>query len=371
MITRMRPGRHGDGGTLFLVVEAPPSKSRHWVQRLTVHGTRRDIGLGGWPFVTLAEARDQAFENRRLARRGGDPVARAVTVPTFRAAALAVEQGSAWAALSRQNRRTALAMYCGALLDRPVNQIGRADALRVLVPLYREKAATGRRLRGWLRGVLAWGQAHGYIEGPNVAGEMIDAALPTNGNGAQHRAALAYRDVPAALERIATGEASPAAKACLRFIAVTAVRSGEARGATWAEIDLTAGAWKIPAERMKAGREHRVPLSREAVEVLEFMRPLRGASDLIFPGVGGKVIYASALLRVFHRMTGREDASVHGLRSAFRTWAAEVGNTTRDLAEQALAHVVGSEIERSYQRGDLFERRRLVMAEWAAFCCCR
>ena len=363
-IGRLRPGRHGDGGTLFLVVEAPPSGSRHWVQRLTVNGRRRDIGLGGWPFVGLAEARDRAFVNRQAARRGGDPVPRAATVPTFRQAAAKVEAATHWAGRTAESRRVAFATYCAAILDRRVDQVDRRATLAILAPIWIEKAATARRLRGWLRGVLAWAQAHGHVE-VNYAGEAIDGGLPTNGKATrEHRPALRYQDVPGALERIAASTAAPSVRACLRFIALTAVRSGEARLMVWSEVDLTAREWKIPASRMKAGREHRVPLSDQAVEVLVTMQPGAG---LVFPARVGKPISPSTLLKAFHAATGTK-ASVHGLRSSFRVWCAEAANTTRDLAEQCLAHVVGSEIERSYQRGDLFDHRRRLMADWAAFC---
>ena len=367
-IGRLRPGRHGDGGTLFLVVEAPPSGSRHWVQRLTVNGRRRDIGLGGWPFVGLAEARDRAFVNRQAARRGGDPVPRAATVPTFRQAAAKVEAATHWAGRTAESRRVAFATYCAAILDRRVDQVDRRATLAILVPIWIEKRATARRLRGWLRGVFSWAQAHGHVE-VNVAGECIDGALPkANGKATHaHRPALEYRQVPGALAAIAASGATLPVKACLRFIILTAVRSGEARLATWAEIDLPGREWKIPASRMKAGREHRVPLSDQAVEALESVRPLAGPSGLVFPGVGGKPLGSSVLLKLINREVSTA-ASVHGCRSSFRVWCAEAANTTRDLAEQCLAHVVGSEIERSYQRGDLFDRRRRLLADWAAFC---
>ena len=367
----LRPGRHADGGTLYFTVEPPPSTSRRWVQRIVIRGRRRDLGLGGWPFVGLSEAREIAYENRRSARRGGDPVARVQQrVPTLREAAEAVEKGASWAAMTLLNRRTALSMYCADLLDRPIDEISREDMLRVLVPVYSTKRATAKRLRGWIRGVLAWGQAHGHVEGVNVAGEMIDAAVPKNGHTVEHRPMLRYQDVPEGLRKIEASSATPAVRACLRLIALTACRSGEARGATWEEIDLTARVWTIPASRMKANREHIVPLTAQTIEVIESMRPLSGgaADDLVFPSsVSGKGIGASTLLKALYRSLGTEDACVHGFRSSFRTWAGERSGAVRDVIELALAHEVGSSVERSYARTTLIEKRRALMAAWAGY----
>ena len=253
-IPTLRPGRHGDGGTLYLVVE-PGGHSRHWVQRLTVDGKRRDLGLGGYPYVGLAEARAAAFSNRQLARRGGDPTAalQRSRVPTFRTACERVDAAATWKGQGPEDRRRALERYCGSILDRRLDQIRRADVIGILAPLMAEKRAMGSKLHGWIRGALAWGVAREHLESNVAAG--IGAALP-------------YAEVGAALEAIAACTASEALKSCLRFIILTAVRSGEARGATWSEMDLQAAEWRIPAERMKAGREHRVPLSLAAMDAV-------------------------------------------------------------------------------------------------------
>ena len=258
-IGTLQPGRHSDGGTLFLVVE-PGRRSRHWVQRLTVEGRRRDLGLGGYPYVGLAEARAAAFANRQVARRGGDPTARVrpSRIPTFRKACERVGTAATWKGLGAKNRESALERYCGPLMDRRLDQIRRADVIAILAPVMAEKPAIGSKLHGWIRGVLAWGAAREHLEF-NVA-DGIGAALPAR-RAKRHHAALPYREVGAALESIATCGAREAVKACLRFTILTAVRSGEARGAKWSEMDLQAAEWRIPAERMKGGREHRVPLS--------------------------------------------------------------------------------------------------------------
>ena len=366
------PGRYGDSGTLYLVVA--PGGSKSWVQRFTVNGKRRDHGLGGFPLVTLAEAREQAFENRRHAHRGRDPLAdkRRVMTPTFeQAAQRALEANRArW-----RNTKTAtnwtesMTKYAYPVFgDRHVDQIGREDVLRVLTPIWSSKPEIGRKVRQRIRATLAWAQAHNYIEN-NPAGEAINAALPATTALKVHFRALPYPDVGAALDVIEASRASVSARACLRFVVLTACRSGEARLATWGEIDLDAGEWRIPAARMKTGVEHRVPLSGAALAVLESVQPLRDRFDLLFPSPSrpGKPLSDMTLTKVL-RDTGLADrATVHGFRSAFRTWASERTSVPHAVCEMALAHRVGSDVERSYARSDLFEKRRGLMVAWAEY----
>ena len=367
--TLRKPGRYQAGDTVYLVVAKGRTGrvNKRWVQRLHVQGKRRDISIGTYPAVTLSEARERAHDNRLTAKRGGDPSGRASTVPTFADVSAKVDQGGQWRGRIRETRRRTLARYAARLMGRPVDQIDRAAVLSVLGPVYRDKPATGKLLRGWVRGVLAAAQALGHVD-VNAAGEVIDAALPKTPKTREHRRALPYADVPAALEAVEASGAGPAVKAAIRFTTLTAVRSGEARGATWGEVDLEAREWRVPASRMKAGAEHRVPLSDAAVAVLEGMRAHSdGAADsLIFPGVGGRRLNGDTLIKALRRATGR-DADVHGFRSSFRTWAAERSGATRDVAEMALAHVVGGAVERSYARSDLFDQRRGLMDRWAAF----
>ena len=366
------PGRYAAGPTLYLRIA--PGGTKSWVQRLTIDGRRHDIGLGGWPLVTLTEARDQAFEYRRLVRQGGNPLGekRKATVPAFEEAsrrALEANRGR-W-----RNRKTAdnwtatMTKYVHPVFgNRRVDQIGREDVLRVLTPIWSTKPEIGRKVRTRIRQTLAWAQAHNYIEN-NPAGEAIDAALPATTALKRHLRALAYPEVAAALETIEASRASVSARACLRFVVLTACRSGEARGATWAEIDLEAREWRIPAERMKTGSEHRVPLADAALDVLETVRPLRDRSDLLFPSPvrPGRPLSDMSLTKVL-RDTGLADrATVHGMRSAFRTWAAERTSVPHAVAEMALAHRVGSDVERSYARSDLFEKRRGLMTAWAEY----
>ena len=366
------PGRYGDGGTLYLVVA--PRGSKSWVQRFTVNGKRRDHGLGGFPLVTLAEAREQAFENRRHAHRGRDPLAhkRRAMTPTFKQAsgrALEANRGRWRNAKTADNWIATMAKYADPVFgDRRVDQIGREDVLRVLTPIWSSKPEIGRKVRQRIRATLAWAQAHNYIEN-NPAGEAINAALPATTALKVHFRALPYPDVGAALDVIEASRASVSARACLRFVVLTACRSGEARLATWGEIDLDAGEWRIPAARMKTGVEHRVPLSGAALAVLESVQPLRDRFDLLFPSPSrpGKPLSDMTLTKVL-RDTGLADrATVHGFRSAFRTWASERTSVPHAVCEMALAHRVGSDVERSYARSDLFEKRRGLMVAWAEY----
>ena len=312
------PGRYGDGGTLFLNVA--PGGSKSWVQRLTVFGVRRDIGLGGWPLLSLAAARVKAFENRKLARiDDGDPLAgrRRAKMRTFEQVAREAHEANRarWSRKHAFNWLSSLERFAFPVLGRmPVDRITGQDVLSVLGPI---PADTARRVRQRIRTALGFALGHGYVAS-NAAGADLDGALPAAAARAKHFRALPYRDVAAALETVEASGASWAAKGCFRFLVLTACRSGEARGATWSEIDLEAREWRIPAERMKSGAEHRVPLSDAAVAVLERMRPLQDPSGLVFPsprGVG-RPLSGMTLIRLL-RDCGLGDVTVHGLRAAF------------------------------------------------------
>ena len=367
-----RPGRYGDGGTLYLVVA--PGGSKSWVQRLTIGGTRRDLGLGGFPLVTLAEAREQAFDNRRQARRGRDPRAdrRRAQAPTFeQAAGRALEANRArWRnAKTAANWTESMTKHAFPVFGaRRVDQIGREDVLRVLTPIWTAKPELARKVRQRIRATLQWAMAHGHVD-HNVAGEAIDGALPAMPAVAAHFRALPYGEVGRALDLIEASRASLSAKACLRFVALTACRSGEARGATWDEVDLESREWRIPASRMKAAEEHRVPLSDAALAVVESVRPLRDRSGLLFPSPqrAGRPLSDMALTKVLRDTGLAARATVHGFRTSFRTWASERTSVPHAVAEMALAHAVGSSVERSYARSDLFDKRRRLMDQWAQY----
>ena len=364
------PGRYGDGGTLYLVVA--PGGSKSWVQRLTIDGKRHDIGLGGWPVVSLAMARDRAFANRRAVAEGRDPLAekRKTAAPTFREAsarARETNEGRWRHAKTAMNWDASLAMYAYPIIgDKRVDRIGREDVLGVLTPIWVKKPEVARKVRQRIRATLAWAQAHGYVE-QNLAGEAINGALPALPAVREHFRALPYGEVGAALDTIHAARASVSARACLRFVVLTACRSGEARLATWGEMELQKREWRIPGERMKTGDEHRVPLSDAALEVLEQVRPLRDSSGLVFPSPSrpGRPLSDMALTKLLRDVGLADRATVHGFRSSFRTWASERTSVPHAVCEMALAHRVGSDVERSYARSKLFEKRRGFMAAWA------
>ena len=366
------PGMHGDGATLYLNVTSTGAKS--WIQRLTVDGKRRDLGLGGWPTVSMAEARDKAFENRKLARAGGDPLAakRMARMPTFRDAAQRTFEANRPRWRNAKVERTWMQQLerhaLPALGDMPVDQIGREDVLRVLTPIWTSRPEVARKLRQRIRATLAWAQAHGYVE-HNVAGEAISGALPAMPAVQEHYRALPYGEVADALATVEASRASLPAKLCLRFLVLTAARSGEARGAAWDEIDPDSGEWRIPAGRMKAKVEHRVPLSDAALAVLERARPLREASGLVFPSPNrrNKPLSDMTLTKILRTTGLAERTTVHGFRSSFRDWAAETTNAPHAVMELCLAHAVGSAVEQAYARSDLFAKRRALMARWAEF----
>ena len=353
------PGRYGDSTpTLYMVLS--PGGSKAWVQRLTIGGCRTDLGLGGFPLVSIEEAREAAWANRRLVRQRGDPRAekRKAQVPTFREAAEkcgAVRSGKARSAAKRQG---ALEKHVYPVIgSQRVNEIRRSDVLRVLKPL---PAATQSKVKSHIKTTMAWCQSHEFIDANPCDG--IKAALPTA--RPEHRKALHYSAVPESLEAIANSGANEVVKACLRFVILTACRSGEARGATWDEIDFEAREWRIPPERMKGGVEHRVPLTVESSRVLGSVRGLH--DRLVFPSTTRGVMHDATLGKVLKR--AGIDCSVHGYRSSFRTWAMEEANVTRDVAELALAHQIGSSVERSYARGTMYRARAELMSDWAAYC---
>ncbi|MDE0155121.1 MAG: tyrosine-type recombinase/integrase [Gammaproteobacteria bacterium] len=364
-------GLHLAAPTLYLAV-TNGGRGKSWIQFLTINGKRHKIGLGSVNLVSLAEARDQAHENRRAVQAGGDPLAekRRAVMPTFRQAAVRTI-----AARQPRWRNGQTAAIWSKVLGKhvypavgatPVDKIGREDVLRILTPIWASRPEQARRARRMMRAVFLWAQAHGLID-TNPAGEVIDGALPAQPAVKANLRALPWREVPAALDTVEQSPASLAARLALRFQILTACRGGEIRGAAWAEIDLEGATWTIPGLRMKSNREHRVPLTAPALEILEQARALADGSGLVFPSPRrpGRPLSDMAFTKVL-RDTGLADrTTAHGFRSSFRDWAADNGKA-RDVAEAALAHVVGG-TEGSYFRSDVFDRRRLLMDQWAAF----
>ena len=367
-----KPGRYGDGAGLYLNVAAAGSKS--WVQRIVIDGRRRDIGLGGYPAVGLAEARGLAAANRTAVAEGRDPVAeqRRPATPTFREAARQVHEAN----LPRWRNRKHAAAWLRTLEryafptmgNMPVDRVGRADVLAVLTPIWASRAETARRVRQRIRTVMRWAMAHGFIEN-NPAGEAIDGALPPMPKLKAHLRALPYGEVGAALKVVDDSQASFAAKLCLGFTILTAARSGETRGARWDEIDVAKALWTVPEERMKGGTEHRVPLSDAALAVLSEARKIHDGSDLVFPSPmrQGRTLSDMTLTKVLRTTGLAERATVHGFRSAFRDWASENTSAAEAAMELSLAHRGGSSVQKAYARSDLLDQRRPLMEAWAEF----
>ena len=363
------PGRYGDGGTLYLVVT--PGGSKQWIQRLTVRGRQTDIGLGGYPVVGLREARERAQANRARARAGADPLLerRRAAVPSFRN--LAAQHIEALTPSWRNAKHavqwgSTLAAYAHPFIgNRPVDQITRADVIGLLSPIWTEKPETARRVRQRVRSVMARAIAMEHVEF-NPAGEGIDAALAKLPRIKAHHKALPYVQLPAALNAVRESPSTPAVKLGFLFLALTACRSGEIRGARLEEVDLETATWTVPPGRMKAGRPHRVPLSDEAIAVLKGARALDNGSGLVFPAPrSGGELSDMAFVQVLRRLG--LDFVPHGLRSSFRDWAAEQTNAPHAVMEAALAHSVRNSTEAAYFRSDLFDLRRDLMAEWGRY----
>ncbi|MGG3810890.1 integrase arm-type DNA-binding domain-containing protein [Methylorubrum rhodesianum] len=366
-----QPGRYADGNGLYLVVD--PCGAKRWLLRLVVQGRRRDIGLGGAGLVPLAEARERALTYRKIAREGGDPLAerrKAQDVtPTFAEAVERVhgELKASWAnAKHAQQWRNTLQQYaCPQLGTRRVDQIDTPDVLRVLAPIWLSKPETARRVRQRIGTVLDWAKAAGYRSGENPI-EGVAKGLPKQGDRDEHHAALPYAQVPDFVMRLRAAEASEGSRLAFEFLILTAARTGEVLGARWDEISLTDRLWTVPAARMKAKREHRVPLSERSLTILKRARELAADSSFVFPGRSGeKPLSNMVFLMLLRRM--ELPITAHGFRSSFRDWTAERTSLPREVAEMALAHAVQSRVEAAYARSDLLERRRDLMEQWAAY----
>jgi integrase len=349
-----------------------------------VAGKRCDIGLGAYPGVTLADARKRAQEKRTAIKEGADPLAerraKAAAVKAARAAAITFgECASRYIDAKRPGWRnekhaaqwiSTLNTYAAPVIGGlAVRDIGLNHILAILEPIWSTKPETASRVRGRIESVLDWATVHEYRQGPNPARWRghLDNTLAARKKTAQgHHAALDYRQMGAFMANLRQRQG--VAALALEFAILTAGRSGEVRGALWSEIDREAKTWAIAPQRMKAGRAHRVPLSDAALEVLRQAEALpRGKDlDLIFPAGRGRPLSDASLGEVLNRMG--LDVTAHGFRSSFRDWAAETTNHPREVCEMALAHVVGNKTEAAYQRGDLFDRRRQLMADWAGYC---
>ncbi len=365
--TVQQPGIYCDEHGLVLRVK--PSGYKQWIQRLFIHGKRRELGLGPVRLVTLAQVREAAVANRRLARAGGDPMAsRHRGVPTFEQAAaqvMAMHRPS-WRNAKHATQWTAtLRDYVNPRIgSKPVDRVTSADAMAVLLPIWNDKHATARRVRQRIGTVMKWAIAQGYRP-DNPAGEALGAALPKQGGIQRHYQALPYGEVAGAVQAVRQSDARVAVKLAFEFLVLTACRSGEVRRARWEEVELEAGEWTIPAERMKQQREHRVPLSARAREILVEAGENTVGSEWVFPSPTGRTLKDFALSGLLGELG--IPAVPHGFRSSFRDWAAECTDAPHAVMEAALAHVVRNKVEAAYARSDLFERRRVLMEQWERY----
>ena len=360
------PGLYWDEHGLVLRVK--PSGYKQWIQRLFIYGKRRELGLGPLRLVTLAEARDAALANRKVARAGGDPrTRRRSSVPTFEQAAAKVftMHRANWTERHAGQWMATLRTYAyPGIGGKRVDRIRSADVMGVLMPIWNDKYQTAKRVRQRISTVMRWAIAQGYRV-DNPAGDAIGAALPKPPRIQKHYKALPYDQVAGALATVRRSDARLSVKLGIEFLVLTAGRSGEVRGARWEEIDTRGGEWTIPAERMKSRREHRVPLSARAVEVLAEAKAHARRSEWVFPSARGLTLTSmdfSGLLK-----TLGIGAVPHGFRSSFRDWAAERTDAPHAVMEAALAHAVRDKAEAAYARSDLFERRRILMEQWAEY----
>jgi integrase len=386
------------GGVTGLYLQITPGGGRSWILRMTVGKARRDIGLGGFPTVTLAQARDKAREARDKIERGIDPVTerqaakaaliaaagRGLTFATAMDRYLAAKLDAFKNAKHRQQWQNTLAQYALPVLGKMmVQDIDVQDVLRVLQPMRAEKTETASRLRGRIESVLSWATVAGHRKGDNPArwAGNLKELLPAPSKIAKegNQPALTLKDAPrwfAALKaRDGTGARA------LEFLALTAARSQEVRGAAWDEFDLDKALWTVPATRMKMSREHRVPLTAEAMDLLKVLPRMEG-NPLVFPAARGGQLSDMTVSAVMRRMNegdvaggdqgfldrvSKRPAVPHGLRSTFRDWVAERTNFPSEMAEVALAHRISNSVEAAYRRGDMIDKRRRMMAQWAAF----
>ncbi len=383
-VKNAKPGRHADGGGLHLLVK--DTGARSWVYRFMLKGKSRDIGLGaaGPGGISLADARDLATALRLKVKAGIDPLeerqraeanAKAaeqaakvagVTFKEMAATHIAANRDSWRNAKHKQQWENTLQTYAYPIIgDLPVAEVDTPHVLKVLEPIWREVPETASRLRGRIETVLDSAKARGYRQGENPArwrGHLAQILPARTKLSRGHHKAMPYDAIPAFVEQLHGREA--VAALALEFVILTAARTGEVIAAEWGEVDLAKALWTVPAERMKAGKEHRVPLSPSAVEILEQTKQLGG--KYLFPGSQRSKLSSMAMAMLLRRM--KQDITVHGFRSAFRDWAAECTGYSHEVAEMALAHTISNAVERAYRRGDLFEKRRKLMEAWADYC---
>ena len=365
------PGFYRADITLYLKVH--DSGTKNWVQRLLIDGKRHDLGLGGFPIVTLERARRAAFDNRVAVADGVDLLAerRKVRLPTFKEAA-----AKTYETLKPRWRSIKVQKNWWAILERhafkrigdlPIDQVGREQVLSVLTPLWTSSPEMGRKLKRGINSIFQWCQAHGHVE-INVV-DQVAGALPKQPAVKEHFRSMPYQEIPAALEVIRMSNITDVAKLALRMLILTMCRSGEIRNALWPEIDLNEKLWRIPGHKTKSGREHTIPLTSAMLEVLEQARTLSDGSDLVFPSPAkpGCAMTDATLSKSLRSCGLADKATCHGFRAAGRTYAMERTNTDYETMELALGHSIGNQTVKAYARSDLLAKRKRLFEQYSDF----
>jgi integrase len=367
-----KSGKHSDGGNLYLIVSM--TGARKWVLRFTWRGNAKEMGLGSAGSVTLADAREKAASARRKIAKGLNPIderRRDGGIPTFGDMADDVRVSLSVGFRNEKHKaqwKSTLETYAAPLRAKPVDTIATDDVLAVLKPIWTTKAETASRVRGRIEKVLDAAKAKGFREGENPARWRghLDHLLPRPSKLSRgHHAAMPYEEVAAFIAKLRERDATSAL--ALELCILTAARSGEILGMRWSEIDFDKKIWTVPAARMKAGREHRVPLASRAVEMLRQLEKVN-TGEFVFPGQARNKPLSNMAMEMVLRRMKIEDATVHGFRSSFRDWAGNVSSAPREVVETALAHVIGDKAEQAYRRRDALEKRRKLMGAWAAYC---
>ena len=377
MVREAKPGRHADGNGLHLFVR--PTGARSWVQRLVIAGQRRDLGLGSCSLVPLTEARRLALENRRAARTGEDPTAAHAqeTAPTVRTvvAAVIAARRTNWRNADTEKKWLRLfeTLVFPHIGDKPISQVTLTDVRDIIVPHWKGRGSIGYVLRQHLEHVFKWADAHGHMK-DNPA-QQLKVLLPKVKVVVEHHPSLPYQKVAAAMAAVQASSTDDAVKLLLAFLVLCASRFTEAAEAPWSEIDVDRRLWTLPAGRTKGLREHRVPLSSQALGVLDRMRALNRPGPLVFTTLSCRsaqpIVAPSAVARLLDMLELVDEKGrgvvVHGFRATFREWAREQAQASREVCEAALAHVETDQTVAAYARGDLLDPRRLVMQRWADY----
>ena len=371
-VATAKAGKYSDGGNLYLIVS--DTGARKWVLRYTWRGRAKELGLGSATSVPLSDAREKAADARRTIAQGFNPIdvrKRDGGIPTF--GKMADDVIDALSAGFRNEKhkaqwRSSLETYAAPLRSKPVDTIGTDDILAVLKPIWQKKAETASRVRGRIEKVLDAAKAKGFRDGENPARWRghLDHLLPkplklTRG----HHAAMSYENVPRFIGQLRKRDATAAL--ALEFCILTAARSGEVFGMRWPEIDMDKNIWTVPAMRMKAGREHRVPLPPRAIVILKKLAKLK-QGDFVFEGQRRNKPLSGMAMQMMLRRMKIDNATVHGFRSSFRGWAGNVSHFPREITEMALSHVIGDKAEQAYRRSDALDKRRKLMEAWANYC---